>query len=304
MRIRYLQTLRAVMETGSMTEAASRLLRTQPQISRIIANLENEAGFKLFMRHRRRLIPTAEGLAFYREAERFLSGFDEIGTIVDDIRQQRDPRLRLLAQPFIASSLLPRALAAFTAVQPDFRYALEVRSRADIGRWVASQQFDLGLAALPIHQRGVEEEPFATADVVAVIPRGHPLAVHERIHLSDLVGQPFIALRPFTVLRTVIDEQTRNLGVDLDARCEVSSGEVACKLANEGLGLTLADPIVARSFANDKVAIRDCAPVMSLSYGFLTPTNQAPTHVVSEFSEVARKTALRLDPDRVRAVPN
>src|SRR5215813_9917527 len=42
MKLAYLQALRAVMESGTITEAAARLGRTQPQISRLIAELEQD----------------------------------------------------------------------------------------------------------------------------------------------------------------------------------------------------------------------------------------------------------------------
>ena len=45
MRLNRLQALRAVLETGSVTEASRRVHRTQPQISRLISALEEEVGF-------------------------------------------------------------------------------------------------------------------------------------------------------------------------------------------------------------------------------------------------------------------
>ncbi|WP_241064210.1 LysR family transcriptional regulator [Achromobacter xylosoxidans] len=42
MRLNRLQALRAVLETGSVTEASHRIHRTQPQISRLISALEDE----------------------------------------------------------------------------------------------------------------------------------------------------------------------------------------------------------------------------------------------------------------------
>jgi DNA-binding transcriptional LysR family regulator len=54
------------MKTGTVTAAALRLHRTQPQVSRLIGTLEEELGFKVFSRHKRRLTPTQDGRVFYR----------------------------------------------------------------------------------------------------------------------------------------------------------------------------------------------------------------------------------------------
>jgi len=112
MTLQSLQALRAVMETGSVTEAARRLYRTQPQISRLIASLEGEIGFRLFLRDRRRLMPTQEGSLFYNNVSRILSGFDDISKIAEDIRSHKEARLRMVSQPFLAQAVLPEAFAA------------------------------------------------------------------------------------------------------------------------------------------------------------------------------------------------
>jgi DNA-binding transcriptional LysR family regulator len=59
-----LNAFRAVMEAGTLTDAAMRLEVTQPAVSRLIANLEYETGLTLFRRQRQRLVPTAEAEVF------------------------------------------------------------------------------------------------------------------------------------------------------------------------------------------------------------------------------------------------
>ena len=229
MRLGYLQALRAVMEAGTVTEAAARLHRTQPQVSRLIANLEEELGFAIFSRHKRRLVPTMEGRTFYREAERILTGFDEISNIIRDIRRKDEPRLRIVAQSFLAHTVLPRALATFVLDEPKLRYTLDIGSRADIERWYTGQSFDLGLAALPIgYERLVRSQAFASGTVVAVLPRGHRLAKKSVLDARDIADEPFVGLKPYTLLRKEIDRLFSELGFHLNIRGETSTGVMAC----------------------------------------------------------------------------
>jgi DNA-binding transcriptional LysR family regulator len=86
MNLKRLQGFHAVIESGSVTNAAQRLHMTQPALSRIIRDLEEELGLALFIRQHQRLVPTAEARVFFREAERALAAVDQIVDIARDIR--------------------------------------------------------------------------------------------------------------------------------------------------------------------------------------------------------------------------
>ncbi len=60
MNLRQIQAFQEVMLTGSVTEAARNMRRTQPAISSLIAGLEKSVGYKLFERRRGRLHPVPE----------------------------------------------------------------------------------------------------------------------------------------------------------------------------------------------------------------------------------------------------
>lgn len=294
MRLRYLQALHAVMETGSVTEGARRLYRTQPQVSRLIASLEDELGFRLFIRQGRRLLPTQEGVRFYEEAKRILIGLDDISKIAEDIRTLKEARLKIVAQPYLGHALVPDAIAEFARRYPQVRYSLEVRSRNDVAQWIAGQQFDLGLAALPIEAPAVRSQPFASVPVVALLPKGHPLARKKELSAADIAAEPFVALRPLTLLRHHIDSLFGELGLSLEIRAEASSGLAACQLVAHGIGITLADLLVARCISSDRIDIRPWRPGLKLTYGFLFPSARAPSALVLDFAETVARLAKRL----------
>ena len=58
---RQIEAFRALMVSGSMTEAAQYLSVTQPAVSKIISQLESELGFSLFERRQGKLSPTDDG---------------------------------------------------------------------------------------------------------------------------------------------------------------------------------------------------------------------------------------------------
>jgi len=297
MRVRYLQALRAVMETGSVTEAGRRLFLTQPQVSRLLSTLEDELGFKLFFRAGRRLAPTREGLQFYNEAKRILAGFDEVSRIADDIRMQKDAWLRIVAQPYLAHGIAATAIAEFGKEHPIVRISMEIRSRADVGLWMSGQQFDLGIAALPIEVPAVRSTPFASVRVVAALPLGHPLAERSVISAEDVSDAPYVALKPASLLRHYIDDLCARRNIPLKLRAETSSGLSACQLVAAGVGFTLADPLIARGM--EGVAVRPWEPELRLTYGFLFPTSYAPSSYAQQLAAVFKTVIRDKAPDEV-----
>lgn len=300
MRLNRLQALRAVMETGSVTEASRRIHRTQPQISRLISALEEEVGFPLFLRQGRGLIPTQECLRFYEGTRHILAGFEEVSRIADSIRNQQDTWLRILTQPYFAYSVTPTAIAEFALSHPQVRVSLEVRSRVDVGLWMSGQQFDLGLAALPIDFPGIRSRTFADVRLVIAMPQGHRLAAKDVVTADDIKDEPFIALRPFTLLRQRIDDLMAKQRLPLRLVMETSSGQSACQLAALGVGIALADPILAANVPG--IVLRDFEPRLSIPYGFLLPASYAPSEQAREFASLFVRLVKQTAPDRVDLV--
>ena len=67
MNLRQLTVFCRVCEEMSFTRAAKRLYMTQPAVSHVVAELEQETGCVLFDRIARRIFLTGAGKAFYEK---------------------------------------------------------------------------------------------------------------------------------------------------------------------------------------------------------------------------------------------
>jgi DNA-binding transcriptional LysR family regulator len=303
MKLAYLQAFRAVMEAGTVTAAGERLARTQPQVSRLIFELERELGLRLFSRTKGRLLPTREGRDFYAQALKVLNGIDDIPAAVRKIRAQSEVHLNLACQSYIAQALLPDSIARFLQIEPRFTFSVEIRSRDEMGRWLAAVPYDLAIVALPInHDLLIRSDAFAIARVVAVLPREHRLASRRIIDAHELAKEPFIALSPSTLLRKEIDRMFFELGEQLNIRGEASAGMATCQLVARGLGVTLADPLEARYVSSDHVVVRELKPELSYKYGFLRSTTTPASELNLRFAQCVAETAKERDPEHIRIV--
>src|SRR6266851_7150802 len=196
MRLDWLNAFRAVMQTGTVTGAAGVMLRTQPQVSRMISGLERELEFTLFHREGRRLIPTQEALEFHQMIEPTLHSLDGMRDAAQDIKEKRGKRIVISAEPFHLHALVPEAIED-VARDSDFKCAVDICIRG-LGLWMSRSNVDLAVVALPFTQTDLHQIIFAEADLVAVLPKGHRLAARRAIDMKHLAAEPFIALRPTT----------------------------------------------------------------------------------------------------------
>src|SRR5262252_4132124 len=90
LKLRDLDILTAVIDTGSMGRAAECLNISQPAISKAIAELERALGVRLVDRSRRGIVPTPFGLALKK---RSIAIFNDLRQSVQDIDFLSDPTL-------------------------------------------------------------------------------------------------------------------------------------------------------------------------------------------------------------------
>jgi DNA-binding transcriptional LysR family regulator len=281
--------MRAVIADGTVTAAAQRLHRSQPVVSRLIAQLESSVGFALFRREGRRLLPTPEGLTFYRETERALSALSEIESSARDIRERRDAPVRILAQSHMVHGLLHVALGDFLRRNPALRFSIEIRQREYISHWIANRQFDVGFAPKPVEHPQVETQPFVRVPLFVVMPGTHPLAAKRQVSVSDLVKEPIIATRPGAPLRGWLDAMFAEIGAVPQIRGETFTAVSACQLVGQGLGVALADPFVPSLFMNDPaICIRPLSPRMEHDYLVLRPVGHSANRIVEQFIDCAK----------------
>jgi DNA-binding transcriptional LysR family regulator len=291
MNLRRLQAFRAVFEAGSVTRAAERLHTTQPALSRLIGDLEAELGLALFVRQRRRLVPTAEGRMFYREAEKALAAVDHIVDIARDIRTLKGAHLRIVAPMLTAFGILPAAIAAFRGSHPHARVSLDIKDIRDIADWVANGPFDVGVTALPFEDARVDCELFATVPAILALPKRHRLATKHVVRLKDLCDEAMILPPVGSPPRSNIDAAFESVGVKPQSTIETSSALSVCQLVARGLGLGVVDPFTFELASSLGLVARPVRPVIEFPFGFFFPRERPRSALVTAFLRAVRSVA-------------
>ena len=242
MNYRQLEAFQAVFRAGSFTLAGKLLFVSQPAVSRLILELEQEIGFKLFERHKNGLQPTPEGQLLFDEVERSFIGLRELDKTAESIRMLRQGNLRIIAMPGVAHLMLPKVLQRFWEHYPQINVEVESHPRTVVLDWIHTRQYDIGLANLPIDRREIEIVKIFEVRMACVMPSTHRLAARKRVHLRDLHGEDLIAFPIGSYVRHEVEKLLKQHQVECRIKLSTRSTGDIYQFVKHGAGISLIFP--------------------------------------------------------------
>lgn len=286
--LRQIDAFRAVMLLGTLTEAAQHLGISQPAISRLIADLEEEIGFKLFDRSGRRVVATAEAQLLVEEVKRALVGLDQIKETALEIGRYRYSRLRLITAHSVASTVATDLINAFSVINPDTFISLEVQSSEAAVEWVVSQQCDLAIIDNAPESPALASRTLAVGETHCILPVGHRLADRSLITPKDLEGEVFISFRPGSIFRARVDQIFQRTEVQRSLRYEARTSEAICSMVAAGLGVALVGPLGLEPEKRNsgRFVIRPFEPAPEIELYLLWSTHRPIPGVARQFMDV------------------
>jgi DNA-binding transcriptional LysR family regulator len=292
MKIRQLQALRALVLAGTTTEAAELLHLTQPAVSKLINQVEQEFNVRIFDRRHGRLVMTPEGRTLYADVERILAQIDDLAAKTEDVSALSGNAIRVGAMPALGFGLLPSALRRFAAAYPQVRCVIEVETRGRIEELVGTGHYELGFVTLPVQHERLTLTPLASVAAVCIVPPEHALARKASIRAEDLADEPFVSVDPNILLRHRVDAVFGQRRVKRRLQVQVSTTALVCNMVAASVGVSIVHPFVALAFKS-LVAVRKFEPSIALEYAILSRPG-TPSRVTAAFQEAAVAEMSRL----------
>jgi DNA-binding transcriptional LysR family regulator len=216
-----LRWFQQVAEGKTVTEVSEADEVTQSGISRALARLETQVGTPLLRRSGRTLRLTRAGEVFKPHVDAMLRRFDDGIAAVGQFVSPETGTVALAFQQSLGTWLVPDLVRSFRNAHPAVRFRLTL-----VRDELHGLPLDGGIADLEIGTRRFRTDPEAarpgdlpvrteqigTEPLRLALPREHRLAGRQRAHLADVAKDPFIALRPSSALRKLIDDLCKQAG--------------------------------------------------------------------------------------------
>ncbi|ABE36020.1 bacterial regulatory helix-turn-helix, lysR family protein [Paraburkholderia xenovorans LB400] len=300
MELHHLEAFSAVMSAGSMTGAGRLVGRSQPGVTRMIQELEQEIGYALFDRKGPRVTPTQRAFLLYEEVERSLIGLDAIRASARAIGLDAPAPLRVAATPALAAALVPRTIAALAQHEAPLDVQLRSASAEHIVQALLARTVEVGVATLPLDHATLDLHYIVEAPCVAVLHADHPLAGPGVLALQDIAAHPVVTVANRYRLRRRIDAAFADAGLQPVIALETNASLNAVMAAHARLGVALVDPATAFGTRIAGTVVRRIDAHIPFLFGVVTLPGKPLSSGASRLIEALGHVCVDLLPDAVR----
>ena len=166
-----------VASEGSFTAASTSLHKSQPAVSKLVRNLEEELGIELFDRTAYRATLTEAGRRFFERAATVLESTDALRSFALELAGEAEPIVRLVVEAVTPLEAVTRVLRSVQSRYPTVRLELRTERLSGAVEALQSDVADLAVATtLGVDKQTLEVRHFASVRVIPVARADHPLA--------------------------------------------------------------------------------------------------------------------------------
>ncbi|GHG58066.1 LysR family transcriptional regulator [Sinomonas cellulolyticus] len=188
--LRQLEYFVAVLDAGSVTDAARRSNVSQAAASMAIGQLERALGVDLFIRSRsKRLVPTQAGAALGARARRILADAAEVPGAVRSGWEELKGSVRIGCMIAISPRLIPPLLADIGRRWPEIELSFVEGAAEELQRAVMDGELDAAFVYSLQTIPGVDPVTIAESRPQIMLAESHPLAQRSSLRFADLAEE-------------------------------------------------------------------------------------------------------------------
>ena len=247
MLLETLKVFRDLVETSSFSRAAELNYITQSAVSQQLKNLERTLGCTLVHRIHRDLRLTPAGLIFHNRSRKIVSDYEEMLQQLKAVSPGGLGSLRIATVYSVGVYGLPAYVGRFMKRHPDVKIDIDYRKAEQIYRDVLAGRADLGVVVYAAKRRGIEAIPLYREEMKLVCHPRHALCAQNRVSISHLEGQNFIAFYDAAPTRLVLDRLFKKHGVKICTKMELENIETIKGAVQAGTGVSVLPDAAVRN---------------------------------------------------------
>jgi DNA-binding transcriptional LysR family regulator len=290
MDLKHLRYFVAVAEELHFTRAAARLNMSQPPLSQMIHRLEEDIGFKLLERTKRKVVLTDAGKVLLNESRAILARAEQAVQHAERAARGDVGHLKVAFAPWAEfTTLFSSIFRTFGERHPDVTVDFHSMIGSAAIVELTEGRVDLAFIATPPDPpKHLQHEPVLSDTVVVALPERHPLAKRRVVPIKLLNGEPQIVVARDRIgsFYQLVDHLCAEAGFILNARHVIDHPQTTMALVAAEAGVSL----VPSSYDNVKrpgIVYRPIRPSVHVKL-IVVWRPEEKSSVVREFLQVLR----------------
>lgn len=291
--IKHLLYFIEVANTKSFSRAAENLYITQPTISKMIKNLEDELGIALFDRSKKQLQLTDAGKIILEQAKLIDLAFHNLEEELDHLLGLKKGHIRIGLPPIFDAHMFLKIVSNFHSKYPGITFQLVEEGSKKIEEDVENNLLDVGVIVLPTKKELFEYFAFMEEDLKLVLHTSHPLADREKVDLSELAKEDFILFNKDFVLNDRIIQSCKSVGFTPTIIAESSQRSFIEDMVAWKLGVALLPAGACKHLNKNIKSIKVVNPTLSWRLGIIWSKNQYLSYAAKEWVDFTKEKLLK-----------
>jgi len=256
----HLRTLLAVVDSGSLSNAAAALHLAQPTISLHLRELESRLDIPLLKRNRHGVTVTAGGKILIDYARKLLALADQASEAVGHYRESVQGVVRLGASTGLITHEMPRLLQYMAQHRPEPKIELAVTTTAMAMEKLQADELDLALVGATTRHQGLVLTRWRSDPLMAFLPAAW--TVPKRVSPAWLARQPLLMNEPGSALYHQTLQWFSRAGFFPRPRIALNNGEAIKGLVAAGYGAAVLPAEAGQSVSSLQIQVRPITPAM------------------------------------------
>ena len=291
MRLRHIEVIQALVQTGHLGTAAELLQLSVAEVEAILRDAESQLGFMLFASVRGRLQATREARELQAAITQVYDAFEPVQRLANSLKQYQAAPLRVIGTPPLAQQLLPHSIAALRRRFPDTPCSLASQGTREIVKSLLLRDCDLGLSLHNPDHRDIHCQPLAQGKLQLLAPHGWLQPKQKYIALQDLAGQAMVGLEGQDPLSVTLDSKLQNIRPSPVIQTRVQTYQMMRSMVEAGEGLAIVDPFTALGARSGGLDVCPLSPPITVNLYALRLQPFEPSSVISALLELLTEKA-------------
>ena len=286
MRLRHIEVIQAILQTGHLGTAAEWLQLPVGEVDATLKDAEQQLGFMLFASVRGRLQPTRETLELQAQITALYEALEPLQRLASRLKHHHAPPLRALCTPPLANQLLPQSIAALRRRFQDMPCNLSSQPVGEIINSLLLHEADVGLSLHDPEHPQIQSTVLAQGKLQLLAPHGWLKPKQKYIALQELAGQSLIGLEGHDPLSRLLDAKLHALRPLPVVQTRVQTYPMMRGLVEAGEGLAIVDPFTALGARESGLDACPVSPPIVVSLYALTLKDAAPSPALNALLEI------------------